>query len=300
MKTTDEVIKAFAELPSEITAKQIAEATGRTHIHNWTDTTKGFEGFPEARLDGRTAYRDKQAVLEWYLNQPFAQPTRRGPRDLTDAVRTANPGKTHLGASQLGELLGISRRAVNKYADHYSPEKTSDPFPAADSEGMRSWSLVRAWLLRHSDPLPKPDANGKRTWPDVRAWLLRNHEDSIESRTGSVFLDELGLTVGQRDLVERVRVAKAAGEKVPAEWQAEVLGLEDVDEAERLAQGLAAPARRLRPTALARELGISVDTVKHYAKTRTKETSKNPFPAKDDDSARDLEEVRAWFANHQK
>ncbi|MFF9785648.1 hypothetical protein [Streptomyces nigrescens] len=294
MKSLDEVRAAFAKLPPDVTAKEIAEATGRAHIWNWSDPTKGFTGFPAPKEPvSRPPVRDRDAVLEWYEKQPFAQPDRRGPRDLTDAIRAARPTTSHLSASELAKVLGITRRAVNKYADRYTPDKTTDPFPQADSEGTRSWSAVRAWLLRHHDPLPKAGS-----WTAVREWLLRNQADGTESKAGRVFVDELGLTVGQRDLVERARVATAAGVSVPAEWLAELLSLDDPKQASQLMRGTGAvspPVRRLKPTALARELGVSLETVKYYAKTRTPEKTADPFPEKDSSSARDVAEVRAWF-----
>ncbi|WP_329020397.1 hypothetical protein [Streptomyces sp. NBC_01601] len=301
MKTREEVIAAFAKLPPKITASQIAEATGRAHIHNWSDANKGFVGFPEATREGRTDYRDRDEVLEWYLDQSFSQAPRRGPRDLTDITRTARPPHTHLSASELADLLTITRRGVNKYADKYSPDATDDPFPLADGDGKRSWSAVRAWLLRHADPLPKPGADGRREWSTVQVWLTRNRLHTVDSLGGRVFRDELGLTVGHRDVIERVRVARAAGESVPAQWIADVLDLDDAEQAEQLLQGAPAgpaPARRLGPTVLSRELGVTLEQVRHYAKTRTPETSADPFPEKDGRSARDPEEVRAWFARN--
>ncbi|WP_432139768.1 hypothetical protein [Streptomyces sp. bgisy154] len=303
MKTHEEVIAAFAKLPPKVTASQIAEATGRAHIHNWTDPTKGFVGFPKAERVGRTDYRDRGDVLEWYLNQDFSQEPRRGPRDLNDIARTARPPRTHLTASEVADLLTITRRGVNKYGEIYAPGTTDDPFPRKDSDGRLSWSEVRAWLLRHADPLPKPGPEGTREWSRVQIWLMRNHLHTVNYPSGRVFHDELGLTVGHRDVIERVRVARAAGEAIPAQWVAEALGLEDAEQADQLLRGVPvasapAPTRMLGPSALARELGVTLEQVRYYAKTRTPETSTDPFPAKDSRSARDLEEVRAWFVRN--
>ncbi|WP_327359731.1 hypothetical protein [Streptomyces sp. NBC_01304] len=296
MMTTDEVTAAFAQLPDKVTTKQIAEATGRKHIHNWSDPSKGFVGFPAGTREGRTVYRDKDAVLKWYLQQSFAQPNRRGRRDLPEAVRSARPVQTHLTSGEIAETLGITRRAVNKYADHYTSD-TADPFPLPDPDGERSWSAVRAWLLRHNDPLPKAGGDGELPWAQLRSWLLRNHDDTYELPTGRAFTDELGLTLGERDLLERARLAQASGVEVSAQWLAETLG-QDEDTVGQLtaeASQAPAPALRMRPAGLARSLGLTADGVTYWAKTRTPGVSSDPFPAADADGKRSWSAVHAWL-----
>jgi hypothetical protein len=315
MKNIEEVREAFARLPERVTSAQIAEATGRSHIHNWTpDPT--FPG--EVDRKGRTIYRDRDAVLDWYVEQPFARTDRSGPRDLHSTVLSVQPTRVLLDSGELGDLLGLTRRAVNKYADRYPAGEVADPFPPTDYDGKRSWSQVRAWLLRKSDPIPQPGEGGDRVWAEVRVWLLRHATDGSEPHAGKVYLDELGLTVGQRDVIERSRIARASGTEVPSEWLAEVLHLQgpgqaewlaellDLEDAGRvtlLAQDTAPPEqepRRLRPTALARELGIDIEKIKHFVRTYTPDKTDDPFPAKDSSSARDLAEVRDWLIRNRK
>jgi hypothetical protein len=314
MKNIEEVRAAFAKLPERVTAAQIADATGRSHIHNWVaDAT--FPG--EIDRKGRTIYRDRDAVLAWYVDQPFARADRSGPRDLTTKVRAAQTTQVLLDSLELADLLGLTRRAVNKYAERYPAGQVADPFPPADLDGKRSWSQVRAWLLRRYDPMPTQGEGGDHVWAEVRSWLMRRPTDGSEPRDGRVYLDELGLTLGQRDVVERARLARASGVHVPVEWLAEVLHLEGPGQAEWLAELLGledagsvalrprdtAPEqepRRLRPTALAHELGLNIESVKHFARVYTPEKAADPFPAKDDSSARDVAEVRDWLVRNRK
>ncbi|MET9779003.1 hypothetical protein ABZ023_32935 [Streptomyces sp. NPDC006367] len=315
MKNITEVKRAFAALPERVTAAQIAEATGRAHIHNWVQNPS----FPRGKKDhgGRTVYRDRDAVWKWYASQPFARPDRSGPRDLETKVISAQPAQALLDTSELADLLGLTRRAVNKYAERYPASEAKDPFPLADADGKRSWSQVRAWFLRKNDPIPAAGEDGARNWADVRVWLLKRAADGSEPVDGRIYLDELGLTIGQRDVVERARLARAADTSVPVEWLAEVLHLEEPGQAEWLAELLdlmdaghdvlrpPAPSpeqesRRLGPTALARKFGLNKETIKHYARAYTPEKVDDPFPAKDDRSTRDVAEVWNWLVRNRK
>ncbi|GAA3709497.1 hypothetical protein ACRWOO_31115 [Streptomyces sp. NEAU-PBA10] len=316
MKNIAEVKAAFAALPERVTAAQIAEATGRAHIHNWAkDPT-----FPGGKADfgGRTVYRDRDAVLEWYADQSFTRTDRPGPRDLTAKVLSVQPTQVLLDTLELADLLDLTRRAVNKYAERYPAEKAEDPFPPADDDGKRSWSQVRAWFLRKSDPLPAADESGARDWADLRAWLLKRATDGSEPVDGRIYLDELGLTTGQRDVVERARLARTAGSNTPVEWLAEVLHLEEPGQTEWLSdlldlenagqvalrpQAAAAPAkesRRLGASALAREFGLNIESLKHYARAYTPDKVEDPFPAKDSRRTRDVAEVRDWLIRNRK
>ncbi|MFE7485135.1 hypothetical protein [Streptomyces sp. NPDC057552] len=315
MKNITEVRRAFAELPERVTAAQIAEATGRAHLQNWVkDPT-----FPGGEKDhgGRTVYRDRDEVFEWYAAQPFARPDRSGPRGLETKVLSVQPTQALLDTTELADLLDLTRRAVTKYTERYPASETKDPFPPADADGKRSWSQVRAWFLRKNDPMPKAVEGGALDWADVRVWLLKRADDGSEAVDGHVYLDELGLTVGQRDVVERARLARASDTSVPVEWLAEVLHLEEPGQAQWLARLLhlmdtghdvlrpQAPAtaqqsRRLGPTGLAREFDLKPETIKYYTRAYTPEKVTDPFPAKDDRRTRDVAEVRAWLIRNRK
>ncbi|MFG2211944.1 histone-like nucleoid-structuring protein Lsr2 [Streptomyces sp. NPDC048638] len=315
MRNITEVRNAFEKLPQHVTTTQIAEATDRTHVHNWVkDPT--FPG--EVDRKGRTVLRDRDAVLDWYVEQPFAQTDRRsGPGNVNARVLNAHPTQVMMGSAALADLLDLTRRAVNKYADRY-PAESADPFPLADPDGNRSWSEVRAWFLRKSDPMPTAGKSGKPAWAKLRVWLRRHVNDGSKSVTGHVYLDELGLTLGQRDVIERARLARAREASVPVEWLAEVLHLEEPGQAEWLESLLSEPDAVpvvpsmevsprlaqgqlwLKQTALARELGVSVESLKYFARTYVPETSEDPYPDKDSSSARDVAEVRAWLVRHRK
>lgn len=206
-----------------------------------------------------------------------------------------------MNIKELSDVLGVTPAGVRYHITAHQPGESDDPFPAAGEDGKRSWTQVRAWLLRNDDPLPEPDDSGKREWPEVRAWLLRNLDDGEH---GQGTRDVQGMTLGRHDLIERARAAKAAGEKIPVEWLSEMLGIDDTRQVARLLRG--APAKvseqpkRLRPTALARTLGVTVSQVKHYERTYTSDHYGDPFPAKDDTSAREVDEVRAWLTRNGK
>ncbi|MGW1290633.1 hypothetical protein ACWD4N_45475, partial [Streptomyces sp. NPDC002586] len=249
---------------------------------------------------GRSEYRNRDEVLKWYLNKPLSQSNRRGPRDVTEAALAAQPSELFLSAAVIADVLGITRRAVYKYADHNGAD-SADPFPEPNPDGRRSWSAVRAWLLRHKDPMPQPGPGGERDWPLLQAWLLRLHTPQSEL-TGEVVLDELGITWGQRDVVERARLARAAGETINPEWLAQALELESPEQAVLLLDGqsLRPPAEsRMDIPDLASALNTPVETVKRCIRTRTPDTSDDPFPAADDLGTRDVHEVEDWLRRNQ-
>lgn len=297
MKSRQEVIEAFAELPEDITTRDIAGATGRTvpAVQNWITHDPKFPG-ESAPRSGRTKYRSKEKVLEWYLEQSFSGEDRFGPRAMGETARHVQPDLDRMNIKELADVLKVTPAAVRHHITANPPGECADPFPETGEDGKRSWPQVRSWLLRHDDPLPEPDSGGSRDWAEVRVWLLRNLDD------GQGHPDAEGLTLGQRDLIERARAAKAAGVKVPAEWLSEVLGIEDPRAVRRLLRG--APARtqptRLRPTALARHFGLTVSQVKHFERHYVSAWFSDPFPGKDDTSARDVEEVRAWLVRNNK
>ncbi|MDX3694959.1 hypothetical protein PV726_32400 [Streptomyces europaeiscabiei] len=292
--SVEQVEDAFSVLPKRVTGVQIAAATGRTTITNWV---QNYPDFPEVvATEGRSEYRERDEVLAWYVSKPLSRSNRRGPRDVTAAALAARPSELFLTAAVIGNTLGITRRAVYKYNDHYGAD-SADPFPEPNDDGRRSWSAVRAWLLRHKDALPQPGPDGERDWPLVQAWLLRHHTPKSQITDG-VVLDELGVTWGQRDVIERARLARAAGVTIDAEWLASELELEGPEQVDLLLDGqsLRPPAEsRMDIPALASALDITVETVKRFISSRTAETSDDPFPAADDLGSRDVHEVEAWF-----
>jgi hypothetical protein len=284
--------QAFAELPSQITVIEIAAVTGRTEtgVQNWVDSYEDFP--PVVGRRNRFHLRDRHRVLKWLLNHPnLLDENRRGPQDVGKRARAARPSSELLTVKETAEALGVTREAVQYYASSFTPETTNDPFPPATRQGrasIRSWPAVRSWLLRRDDPLP----SGEVSWQELRSWLLAVHE--LEKDEPVQGRDDQGLTFAQRDVLERVRVATAQGHTVPDEWTAEVLGLDSLDTAETPDAGPAA-AVRLTPSDLARELDISIGSLRGYER-RYPAGCRDPFPAKDARSARDVEEVRAWLS----
>ncbi|OEV11520.1 hypothetical protein [Streptomyces nanshensis] len=149
MKSPPEVIEAFAAFPQLVSTKQIAAATGRSipGVQNWV-SLPGFPGSPSR--EGRTKLRDKDAVLAWYLKQPFASTDRRGPRGLAEAARNAAPHRDRLTDAETARALKVTPATVRYYANTYTPESSAAPFPEADEDGRREWVAVRDWLLRYS------------------------------------------------------------------------------------------------------------------------------------------------------
>ncbi|MYZ37923.1 MULTISPECIES: hypothetical protein [unclassified Streptomyces] len=297
MKSRQEVTEAFAALPEDITTRDIADATGRgvPGVQNWITHDSTFPG-ESAPRKGRTKFRNNAKVLEWYLKQPFASDDRLGPRAMSETARQVQPELERMNIKELADALKVTPAAVRHHITANQPGTCVDPFPAAGDDGKRSWPQVRSWLLRHDDPLPGPGDAGTRDWAEVRGWLLRNLDD------GRDHSDAEGLTLGERDLIERARAAKAAGAKIPAEWLSEVLGIEDTRQVGRLLRGAPAQTQpaRLRPTALARHFGLTVSQVKHFERTYATYWYGDPFPGKDENATRDVEEVGAWLARNNK
>ncbi|MFI1765123.1 hypothetical protein ACH41H_24125 [Streptomyces sp. NPDC020800] len=291
--TTHKALKErFAALPDRITLEEIASATFRevTSVKNWID-----ENFPPVvGKRGRAVVRERDAVLVWLLeHENLLRERRPGPRDITGQVRSARPGRV-VTLADLTNALGVTRWAVTYYAKA-APEGSADPFPPYTTHGrqsVRSWPAVRSWLLRRDDPLPQGDT----PWDELQKWLLAVYE--VDKDDKSLGHDEHGLTMAQRDVLERVRVAKADRRRVPAEWTAEVLGLSGPKDVARLLAAPVAPAplaERLGPAALAREVGISERSLAGYV-DRYPVGCADPFPAKGDDGLRSVADVRAWLA----
>lgn len=297
MKSRQEVIEAFAELPENVTTPDIARATGRSvpGVQNWITHYKTFPG-ESAPPEGRMKYRGKTKVLEWYLKQTFAGDDRLGPRAMSQTARQVRPALERMKIKELADVLGVTPAAVRHHITANRPGECADPFPAAGDDGKWSWPQVRSWLLRRGDPLPEPGDAGTREWGEVRAWLLRNLDD------GRDHPDAEGLTPGQRDLIERARAAKAAGVEVPAQWLSEVLGIEDTGTLDRLLQGVPLQDKpaRLRLTALARHFGLAASQVAYLERTYTIEWYADPFPARDENRTCDVESVREWLVRNNK
>ncbi|MFI1530937.1 helix-turn-helix transcriptional regulator [Streptomyces griseus] len=283
--------KALAELPEQVTVPQIATATGRSDsgVQNWIDT---YDDFPDVvGGKGRFHLRLRRDVLAWLAKHPNLFDTnRRGPQKLDERALAARPAAEFLTVKETAETLGVSRESIQYYAASAKPEVSSDPFPPAVRRGtssLRSWPAVRSWILRRDDPLP----SSPMPWDELRTWLLAVYD--LERGDSSPGLDDRGLTYAQRDVLERMRVAVAQGHAVPDGWAEEVPGL-NLDTAATL-DALPVAARRLTPSQLAAELGISLGSIRGYAR-RYPAGCRDPFPPKDEHSARDIEEVRSWLS----
>ncbi|MER0477035.1 hypothetical protein ABR737_01450 [Streptomyces sp. Edi2] len=292
LTSSHDLEQAFADLPSSITRKEIASAARRPEegVQDWIDAYDDFP--PVVGRRGNHPCRDRDGVLAWLLDHPhlFTE-KRRGPQDIAQRARAASP-ELLVTVKGLADALGLAREAVQYYTATFTPEKTTDPFPPAARQGrttVRSWPAVRSWLLRRNDPLP----SGELRWPELRSWLLAVYEQEKDEPVQ--LHDEHGLSLAQRDVVERVRVAVASGHSVHAQWASEVPGLNRAKAAAALSAG-AGPvlSQRLAPTALARELGISIGSLRGFER-RYPDWCRDPFPAKDGSGARDVEEVRAWL-----
>lgn len=141
-----------------------------------------------------------------------------------------------LGAAALEDVLGVPlQRLIESVEESSSSLEGADAFPSPDEDGQWEWSAVRAWVLRRNDPIPaSPDA-GDQGWPALRDWLLRNLPIEQQRRKAPAGLDcdKHDLTLGQRDFLERVLTARAAGLRVPAVWVEEIIvlyGNEEVSE----------------------------------------------------------------------
>ncbi|MFF8786916.1 hypothetical protein [Streptomyces sp. NPDC015125] len=291
MTSSHDLKQAFKELPSQITRRQILDATHRSAgaLNSLIETYRDFPPLVGGR--GNTHVRDRDAVLRWLLDHPELLGTRRGPQVVAQRARTASPGLL-VTVKGLSTALGITREAVQYYTSHFTPEKSADPFPPATRQGratVRSWPAVRSWLLRRDAPLP----SGEITWPQLRSWLLAIYEQE-KDEVGQL-QDEHGLSLAQRDVLERVRVATALGHTVDAQWTADLLDLDEPQAvAELLAGGSPVPNGRLPLRALSSELGFGVHRLVGYAR-RYPAGCRDPFPPSDDCDTRDVEEVRAWL-----
>ncbi|MFG3429675.1 helix-turn-helix transcriptional regulator [Streptomyces californicus] len=280
--------KAFAELPELITVPQIASATGRSDsgVKHWIDTYDDFPGVVEVK--DRFYLRLRRDVLTWLTEHPnLLDARRRGPQKLAERALSARPASEFLTVKETAEALGVSRESIQYYAASAKPEVSSDPFPPAVRRGtssLRSWPAVRSWILRRDDPIP----SSPLSWEELRTWLLAVYD--LEKDDSAPGLDDRGLTYAQRDVLERMRVAVAQGHAVRDGWAEEVPGL-------NLDTAVASPiaARRLTPSQLAAELGISVGSIRGNER-RYPAGCRDPFPPKDKHSARDVEEVRSWLS----
>lgn len=279
MKSLDEVKAAFDLLPQRVTIKQIADATGREldSVRNWVyDKTAGFPPDVPPTGDRGTKYRDRDAVFNWYKEQSFAAAeegsTPSGPRNVAETARRARPRHAKMDAKDLARTLGITVRGVNYYAATYSAEKSENPFPEADAQGQRDWSEVRTWIIENAERDRKPSKPSSR--------------------------DERGLTAREREVLELVQAADAEGKAVTVPWLTERLGLKNPDSARRLLRAIDQhrgpdASKMLRPAALAEAAGTTTDMLKYYAKTFT--AGEDPFPAKNANSERNVDDVKAWI-----
>ncbi|MER0477055.1 hypothetical protein ABR737_01550 [Streptomyces sp. Edi2] len=286
MKPLTDIRAAFAALPEDIDTDQIAEATGRQRasvLRNWAQDPT----FPSGtRGPDGTRLRKKKAVLAWIEKQPFAQRENPpGPRNLAERARALPPLALRLSVSEMAEVLGVVRQAVNYYAANYRPGTTDRPFPAADGKRRRSWPEVRAWIL-DQDP-----QTAEQT--PLAEWLAAQLK--IRTKTAEALLTDPQAAEGA-GLVEQLATRLGIGtQTAEALLKANVPAL------------VPAPARKRRQPApgrmlmapLARAVGIGRGSLYNYASNHTLD-SDDPFPAADDDGARDLEEVRAWLTRHGK
>ncbi|OEV11526.1 hypothetical protein [Streptomyces nanshensis] len=287
--TPDEVTERFRRLPGRVTTKQIADATGRgvQAVQYWIDNLD----VPEVvETQGRTNLRDRDAVLEWYLDQKMARHSKRGPQGATDVARALRPTRLRLSMSELADELGLANpRALYFKIKAADPQ---DPPPPEDANGRREWAAMRSWLLRREDPLPPRDPDGTRKVTAVRQWILAN---AFEETEAAQLEDEHGLTVRQRDALERARVALAAGAEVSLAWLAKKIGVKPAGVQDLFdATASPAPPQRMGPKALAETFDVPVDRLKGYIRRFTPETSQDPFPATDEEG-RDVDEVHAWL-----
>ncbi|MFF8786929.1 hypothetical protein [Streptomyces sp. NPDC015125] len=286
MKSLTDIRAAFASLPEDIDTDQIAEATGRqpsSVLRNWAQDPTFPSG---ARGPGGTRLRKTKAVLAWLEKQPFAQRENPpGPRNLAERARALPPLALRLTVSEMAEVLGVVRQAVNYYAANYRPGTADRPFPAADDKRRRSWPEVRAWLLDQD-----PQTVEQTPLAEWLATQLKIRSKAAEAILADPHAAETG------DLTKRF--ATQLGISTPT---AEALLKANVP---ALAP---APARKRRqPTPgrmlmapLARAVGIGRGSLYNYASNHTPD-SDDPFPAADDNGARDIEEVRAWLTRHGK
>ncbi|MER5617544.1 hypothetical protein [Streptomyces sp. NPDC002215] len=256
-------VQAFAKLPDQVTVAESATATGRTEsgVKNWIDT---YDDFPSAedRRD-RLHLRRRDQVLNWLQHHPnLVNEDRRGSRNLAQRARAARPSAEYLTVSETAEALGVTMASIQCYAASAKPQFSRDPFPPATRRGelsLRSWPAVRSWIPRRDEPLP----SRVMPWQELRPWLLAVYDE--EKDDPSPGCDERGLTYAQRDVLERTRVATAQGHAVPDRWTVEMFGAGSLDDAET-ADGVRAAADRIPPSELAAGLGITIGSLRGYAR----------------------------------
>ncbi|MEY9839441.1 hypothetical protein [Streptacidiphilus sp. EB103A] len=321
-KALDAVRQAFADLPAFVDVQQIADATGRTRyaVHNWILEA----GFPAAVPDpalteeqaaelstrgGELRFRDRDAVLAWYEDR-FPDEQVFGPGDSAQAALSMDVRLERVSVRKLAELFGVTLKGAYLWTE---ADLGSDPFPPVDDTARREWAAVRSWMLRKTDPMPKVAEEQLEAWmrahtgtsivgtgvadkhratsqAHLEKWVLRNMR---AKGPGTRVKDQYGLSIGHRDVIERARVANAAGRTVSAEWVAEKLGLT----AERVAELLEltatpGPAPRQRLSTLARDFGLNEPNLRYLA-SRYRE-GEDPFPAPVD-HLYDEEAVRSWL-----
>lgn len=168
--------EALARLPPRVTLHEIASATGRTpdtvRVH-WAPRP----GFPPGTRDSDgQVRRDRDAVLTWYLEQPLSDPDHVGGNKASQRAATLPPLDVALTTGQIAGILDLTPGAVaSYYTVAYGPD-AADPFPPADSHGLRPWPPVRQWLLRHgpgTGPATETEPAPTQTLPDSAdaSWL---------------------------------------------------------------------------------------------------------------------------------
>ena len=213
--------------------------------------------FPAGTGTGRALRRERDQVLAWYEEQSFASEERTGPRDLAERARDVLPLELRLNGPQLAEVLRVHPSLVIYYAGGRRADST-DPFPPTDGQGLRSWPQVRAWVLRQE---------------------------------GAVGEDEAPVKAG-----EMIQASAGGGHALAATagWLAQQLGVAEDTALQILT---ANSGHRLRRTALAKEIGISPDMVKYYARTWPADST-DPFPPTDEHDTRDIAAVKDWLTRH--
>ncbi|MFJ4680500.1 hypothetical protein [Kitasatospora sp. NPDC088783] len=197
---------------------------------------------------------------------------RRGPRDVSAAALAAAPTEHRLTIPQIAQLLGLTRKSVN----HWSTSSAYGEFPPPDVNGAREWGAVRSFVLRQRDPRPA-DGAGTEEW---RKWVMRHADDR---GPGAELLDEHGLTMNLRDVVERSRIAGSRA------------GLDMSDLAPLLAR-TARPGmpERLRLPTLAKVVEIDRNRLHRLVQAHAGD-AEDPFPAPDD-RGYPVGAVRDWLA----
>ncbi|MFB6881242.1 hypothetical protein ACFCY8_10450 [Streptomyces noursei] len=149
-----------------------------------------------------------------------------------------------VSAAELEKALGVPvQQLIESVGASSVPEV--DSFPPADADGQWEWPAVRAWVLRRNDPIPNSEVS-EQGWQVLRDWLLRNLPIEHQCFKAPAELERdkrHGLTLGQRDFVERVLTAEAAGRTVPSPWVERILVLDGTDEVTELLVQVSRPTR---------------------------------------------------------